>query len=63
MMEEMNPYPTRINNPNHMVVMRNATFSWDMDKKDIEITKDGTLDIEIKGKNIGYESLVTKSLN
>lgn len=48
MMEEMNPYPTKINNPNHMIVMRNATFSWDMDQKDIEITKDGTLDIEIK---------------
>ena len=49
MMEEMNPYPTKINNPNHMVVMRNATFSWDMDQKNIEITKDGTLDVEIKG--------------
>lgn len=32
-----------------MVVMKNASFTWDMDRKDIEDVQGGRTDIEIKG--------------
>ncbi|XP_052104159.1 ATP-binding cassette sub-family C member 5-like isoform X3 [Mytilus californianus] len=48
LMEEIKEYPTKISNPHHMVVMKNASFSWDVDNANIEIIKDGRIDIEIK---------------
>lgn len=48
-MEEIKEFPTKISNPNHMVVMKNASFVWDVDRANIEIIKDGRIDIEIKG--------------
>ncbi|XP_076096353.1 ATP-binding cassette sub-family C member 5-like isoform X5 [Mytilus galloprovincialis] len=48
LMEEIKEFPTKISNPNHMVVMKNASFVWDVDRANIEIIKDGRIDIEIK---------------
>ncbi|CAC5405400.1 ABCC5 [Mytilus coruscus] len=48
LMEEIKEYPTKISNPHYMVVMKNASFSWDIDNANIEIIKDGRIDIEIK---------------